>query len=73
MKYLQCMIGIFIVMGLSGCSGLGVKAYQRELLAEEDMQLNAHQIDQAFDDHIYFSKEASSGGRSFNGGGCGCN
>jgi hypothetical protein len=27
----------------------------------------------AFDDHTYFSKEASSGGRGFGGGGCGCN
>ena len=26
-----------------------------------------------YHDHIYFSKEASSGGRTFDGGGCGCN
>jgi hypothetical protein len=31
------------------------------------------QQDSAIDDHIYFSKEASSGGRGFAGGGCGCN
>jgi hypothetical protein len=37
------------------------------------MQLNANAIDDAIDDHLYFSKEASSGGRSFAGGGCGCN
>jgi hypothetical protein len=30
-------------------------------------------LDDAIDDHMYFSKEASSGGRSFGGGGCGCN
>jgi hypothetical protein len=30
-------------------------------------------LDLAIDDHIYFSKEASSGGRGFAGGGCGCN
>ena len=26
----------------------------------------------ALDEHIYFSKEASTGGASFGGGGCGC-
>ena len=30
-------------------------------------------LEAAIDDHIYFSKEASSGGRGFGGGGCGCN
>jgi hypothetical protein len=57
----------------SGCSSLGVKPWQREMLSREDMQLDANPIDDAIDDHLYFSKEASSGGRSFGGGGCGCN
>jgi hypothetical protein len=37
------------------------------------MQVNPYPLERAVDDHIYFSKEASSGGRSFAGGGCGCN
>ena len=57
----------------SGCSSLGVKPWQRDVLAREDMQLNSSPLDAAIDDHLYFSKEASSGGRSFAGGGCGCN
>jgi Domain of unknown function (DUF4266) len=61
----------------SGCSSLGVKPWQRDVLSREDIQLNANSIDEAIDeaidDHLYFSKEASSGGRSFAGGGCGCN
>jgi hypothetical protein len=57
----------------SGCAPLGVKPWQREMLAREDMQLDANPLDAAIDDHMYFSKEASSGGRSFAGGGCGCN
>jgi len=36
-------------------------------------QYNANALDDSLGDHIYFSKEASSGGRSFGGGGCGCN
>ena len=39
----------------------------------EEMQLDSDPLDAAIDDHLYFSKEASSGGRSFAGGGCGCN
>jgi hypothetical protein len=58
---------------VSGCSSLGVKPWQREVLAREEMRLDANPLDAAIDDHLYFSKEASSGGRSFAGGGCGCN
>jgi hypothetical protein len=57
----------------SGCSSLGVKPWERDVLSRQDMLLNAGSIDDAIDDHLYFSKEASSGGRSFAGGGCGCN
>ena len=57
----------------AGCSSIGVKPWQRQLLAREDMQLDGNPVDAAIDDHMYFSKEASSGGRVFAGGGCGCN
>lgn len=58
---------------VSGCTSLGVKPWQRDVLARQEMQLDADPLDAAIDDHVYFSKEASSGGRSFAGGGCGCN
>lgn len=58
---------------LAGCSNLGVKPWERDLLAKQDMQLISDPVDAGLDDHIYFSKEASSGGRAFGGGGCGCN
>ena len=51
----------------------GVKPWERGVLARESMRLDADLLTLAFDDHVYFSKEASSGGRSFGGGGCGCN
>jgi Domain of unknown function (DUF4266) len=56
---------------LGACSSLGVKPWERDLQARADMQGSA--LDTAIDEHIYFSKEASSGGRGFAGGGCGCN
>lgn len=58
---------------LAGCSSLGAKPWQRGVLARADMQLAADPVQAGLDDHIYFSKEASSGGRGFGGGGCGCN
>ncbi|EAT10998.1 DUF4266 domain-containing protein [Bermanella marisrubri] len=58
---------------LSACSSMGVKPWERDVLAREDMALDSAPMDAAFDDHIYFSKEASSGGQTFGGGGCGCN
>jgi hypothetical protein len=65
-------------MGLSGlaltaCSGLGVQPWDRDVLARTDMQLISDPIEASLDEHIYFSKEASSGGQGFGGGGCGCN
>jgi hypothetical protein len=63
---------VFATM-LSGCSTLGVKPWQRDVLARPEMAMNASPIDLQFDEHVYFSKEAASGGRSFGGGGCGCN
>ena len=58
---------------LAGCSSFGVKPWQHDLLAEKAMQVDPYPLETAMDDHIYFSKEGSSGGRSFAGGGCGCN
>ena len=62
-----------VVFTVTGCSQMGVKPWERDILAREDMALQSDPMDAAFDDHIYFSKEASSGGQSFGGGGCGCN
>jgi hypothetical protein len=56
-----------------GCSSLGVRPWERDLLAKPEMQLVSDPLDTALNDHIYFSKEASSGGEGFGGGGCGCN
>jgi hypothetical protein len=66
------LTGLMLLL-LGGCSSLGVKPWERELLARPAMQLNASPLEAAADDHTYFSKEAATGGRSFGGGGCGCN
>lgn len=64
----------------SACSTLGdiatveeVKPWDRDILARRDMQLISDPMQSTVDDHIYFSREASTGGSGVQGGGCGCN
>lgn len=64
---------LLAVQLLSACSLERVKPWERDLLAEKKMQLTPSPLEAALDDHIYFSKEASSGGAGVGGGGCGCN
>lgn len=71
--YTRLVLGLTALTLMSGCVSLGVKVWDRDLLARDEMRLDAHPVDTAIDEHLYFSKEASSGGRSYAGGGCGCN
>ncbi len=71
-KALPCLL-LAACMALSGCANLGVEAWERETLAKPEMQFMNQDLDLALDDHFYFSKEGTSGGRGFAGGGCGCN
>jgi hypothetical protein len=66
------MVTCVLVLG-TACTSMGVEPWERGLLAKEEMSLVADPVEAGLDDHIYFSKEASSGGRGFGGGGCGCN
>lgn len=76
MKYkilLRHTVLFIAVCGTSACSSLGVEPWQRGTLAKSEMSLSGESVDMSLDDHIYFSKEGTSGGRGFAGGGCGCN
>lgn len=66
---LVTLAGVLVLLG--GC--VNVQPWQRGTLARPDMQPVPDAAQAAFEDHTYFSKEASSGGRGFGGGGCGCN
>lgn len=56
---------------LSSCTQ--VRPWERGYLARPEMSWRADSLEGALNDHIYFSKEASSGGTGAAGGGCGCN
>lgn len=68
-----CLLALLPVLPLAGCSNLGVQPWERDLLAKPAMQLTPSAVEAGVDDHIYFSKEAATGGRGTGGGGCGCN
>lgn len=56
-----------------GCAFEPVQPWDKDVLATRKMQLDGYPVDNYLDDHIYFSKEGSSGGQAVGGGGCGCN
>lgn len=59
---------------LAGCSLIQpVQPWEKGLLSRPEMTFEADRLESAFVEHVYFSKEASSGGSGVGGGGCGCN
>ncbi len=76
MKRLKPLLLLTIPMFLQACAALQlepVKPWQRGILAQEAMQLDDDPTQSFADEHIYFSKEGSTGGKGVGGGGCGCN
>lgn len=71
---LAAALGLVAVAALGGgCASLGVQPWERDRLSQPGMTPGEDVITTALDEHIYFSKEASTGGLGSGGGGCGCN
>jgi hypothetical protein len=70
MKVAVCAI---LALSCASCSSIGPKPWEKDLMARAEMKVDPYPLQSAAQDHIYFSREASSGGRGFAGGGCGCN
>ena len=68
-----CVIGLFafVLLGLGGCAT--VKPWERGALSDYTMRPDRDPMSDSFAEHVYFTREASSGGSSVGGGGCGCN
>ena len=54
-----------------GCAN--VKPWERGTLADQTMRPDRDPLGLALEEHIFFSREATTGGRGVSGGGCGCN
>ena len=72
-QYTIVMLFAVCVLSFAGCGMQSHRACTGGPLSKPEMQFSYRANDRLLDDHIYFSKEASSGGRGFGGGGCGCN
>ena len=67
------LLSFVSVLFFSGCIK-DVKPWEKETLAKKSMKDGGiNPINKQFQEHIYFSKEASKGGGGVSGGGCGCN
>ena len=61
-------------LALGGCASLTeVSPWEKGHLAKPEMTFEGDRLDAAFTEHVYGSKEGSSGGAGVGGGGCGCN
>ena len=61
---------------LGGCASpalVRVQPWERGALSDEAMNFQRDPLGSAMSDHVYLSREASSGGRTVGGAGCGCN
>ncbi|NTV66861.1 MAG: DUF4266 domain-containing protein [Chlorobaculum sp.] len=65
------LFALLLMTGLSGCSS--VQPWEKQNLAKTEMTFEGDRLDTGYTEHIYSSKEASSGGAGVGGGGCGCN
>lgn len=67
----KIILGVLAVLVFTGCAQ--VKPWERDVLAKKEMALDPDPLHAALQQHIFFSKEAASGGYGTGGGGCGCN
>ncbi|SFV00701.1 DUF4266 domain-containing protein [Pseudoduganella namucuonensis] len=63
-----------IAWGAAGCGAIKpVQAWEKGHLARPEMLMEGDLLEGRYDEHIYASREAASGGSGVGGGGCGCN
>ena len=63
-----------LAFALAGCATMQPpKPWEKDRLAQPDMQFGADPLQVKQTEHIYQSKEGASGGNGVGGGGCGCN
>ena len=71
---LQAMKFVFLLlMGASLGACVGVKPYERELLAKPTMTFQPDPHEDVLDNHMLEAREGAAGGYGASGGGCCCN
>lgn len=73
-KFVRISLPLLLTLAaLGGCALQPPAAWEKGNLARKEMTMENDPLDQAFTQHVYFSKESASGGYGVGGGGCGCN
>ena len=69
------LTGVFFLAALTGCGSIEpwVKPYERDLLADPIMAMDADPVSSAYIHHVHESREGARGASGSAGGGCGCN
>ena len=62
---------LVLTLAFAGCAT--VPPYERENLAQPGMDMSRRVAEDRFEGHGHNAREATSGGASTTGGGCGCN
>ena len=72
---LRAATTLLALAALAGCSLIQpVQPWEKGVLAKPEMTIQGNDpLDAKFSEHIYYSREAASGGSDVGGGGCGCN
>lgn len=71
---MRCLLALFCALlglALGGCAN--VQPWERGELSTYPMRPDRDPLATALSEHVYFTREAASGGRGVGGGGCGCN
>lgn len=70
---MKTLLILSLLLLFTGCIE-DVKPWEKNVLAKDTMKDGGiNSLAKKFEEHMYFSKEASKGGSGVAGGGCGCN
>jgi len=68
------IVTVALVIVCAGCASMSPpKPWEKGDLSRASMQFDSDRLGAKYTDHVYQSKEMTSGGQGVGGGGCGCN
>ena len=73
MKARDLAAALALATAVAGCAWAPPRPWEKGELAKPAMQFDANRLEARYQEHVYQSKEAATGGYGVGGGGCGCN
>ncbi len=79
-RFARLILSVFgltvLGLGFGGCANVQavrVQPWERAALADYTMRSDRDPLGDATIEHVFFAREAASGGKGVGGSGCGCN